>query len=74
MTMLRQHIASREVDTKEKALAAFWRLHKEYNGNRRASPEEFIEVRQVRQSERGAWDIYYEVPARVVREAHERRS
>ena len=66
-----------QAGSREKALEAFWAYHELYPGNRRASPQSFITVKQVKPLEGnrgGMWVVLYTVPSRVLKAAHERRA
>lgn len=64
-----------QADSREGALTAFWTYQEAHPGKRRASPQSFITVKQVKPidgNRGGMWVILYTVPARVLRDIHQK--
>jgi len=53
--------------SKDQAVNLFYQSLQESNGTRRASPEELFPIKRVTCAH-GLWTVYYEAPARIVRE------
>jgi hypothetical protein len=67
MIELVHHAAGIHIKTREQALADFWAHQRAANGGRRTDPEKFITVKQVRQRNSGSFDVFYAVPARILK-------